>query len=91
MGFPKARECKSNFVVVDQFSKYSMVKRAPNETRQTMAVHGKVWWTCMRCMVVYGGHTPVPNRWEFKFEGRTKFQNQAAFKFEPEFKLGAKF
>ena len=29
MGFPKARECKSIFVVVDQFSKYSVFMATP--------------------------------------------------------------
>ena len=42
--------------------------RAPNETRQTMVVHGKIWWTHMRGMVAFGGHTPVANRCEFEFE-----------------------
>ena len=52
-----------------------------------MVVHGKVWWTRMMFIVVYGGHAPVLNRWEFKFERRARFQIQATFKFEPEFKL----
>ena len=48
-----------------------------------MGVHGKVWWTRIRCMVVYGGYAPVPNRWEFELERKSRFQIQAVLKFEP--------
>ena len=50
-----------------------------------MVVHGKVWWTCMRCMVRYCGHAPVLNKREFEFEKGARFQIQITFKFEPEF------
>ena len=33
---------------------------------------------------MYGGHAPVPNRWEFEFEMGTRFQ------MKPKFKLGAR-
>ena len=58
---------------------------APNETRQIIVVHGKVWWTCMRCMVRYCGHAPVLNKREFEFEKGARFQIQITFKFEPKF------
>ena len=62
--------------------------RAPNETRQTTVVHGEIWWTCMRCMVAYGGHAPVANRCEFEFEKGSHISNSGL---EPEFKLRDKF
>ena len=40
---------------------------------------GPTWW----CNVVYGGHAPIPNRWEFEFEMRAKFKMELEFKFEP--------
>ena len=62
--------------------------RAPNETRKTMVVHGKIWWTRMRCMVAYGGHAPVANKWEFEFEKGSQISNS---RLEPKFKLRAIF
>ena len=62
--------------------------RAPNETRQTMVVHGKIWWTRMRGMVAFGGHAPVANRCEFEFEKGGQISNS---KLELDFKLKAKF
>ena len=64
--------------------------RTPNETWQTMVVHGKIWLTYMvrygglawGCIVVYGGHAPIPNKWEFEFEMGTRFQMEPEFKFE---------
>ena len=40
-----------------------------------MVVHGKIWWTCMRCMVAYGGHAPVENRCEFEFDNEIQISN----------------
>ena len=46
-------------------------------------------------MVVYGGHAPIPNRWEFEFEMGAKFKMELEFKFEhnlnwdPEFEKGS--
>ena len=42
---------------------------------------GRPWWCMVRdggpvrwCMVMYGGHAPVSNRWEFEFEMGARFQ-----------------
>ena len=42
-----------------------------------MVVHGKIWWTCMRCMVAYGGHALVANKWEFEFEKGSHISNSS--------------
>ena len=40
-----------------------------------MVVHGKIWWTRMRCMVAYDGHAHVANRCEFEFENESHISN----------------
>ena len=40
-----------------------------------MVVHGKIWWTNSKFMVVYGGHAPIANRCEFEFENESQISN----------------
>ena len=40
-----------------------------------MVVHGKIWWTSIRCMVAYGGLAPITNRCEFEFENESQISN----------------
>ena len=44
-----------------------------------MVRYGGLAWGCI---VVYGGHAPIPNKWEFEFEMGTRFQMEPEFKFE---------
>ena len=50
--------------------------RAPNETKQPIVMYGKMWWTCMRCMVAYGRHALVAN------SGSLNLKRELNFKFK---------